>query len=144
MQTPRFFRGCSSAFICKLQTRKYNQAPLNTWQRFIRRVTYHVPEVTKQHEQKVIPSIQALICHSGRANYVLKLAVSASILYSPFLHYFEQFGWHRSEGSVQITWDNNDEEQRTRTAQAKRSQTDKTQNQKVKSAVETLDLDGAL
>ena len=82
--------------------------PLATWHEFIHRVTYHVPKVTKQHELKVIPSFQALILHSKRANYVLKLAVTVTILSSPFLHCFEQFGWHTSDGTVEITWDNKD------------------------------------
>ena len=35
------------------------------------------------------------------------MAVSVTILSSPFLHCFEQFGWHTSDGAVEITWDNN-------------------------------------
>ena len=87
------------------------QAPLTTWHEFIRRVTYHVPKVTKQHELKLLPPLQALLLHSKMANYVLKLAVSVTILSSPFLHCFEQFGWHTSNESVQITWDNNNVEE---------------------------------
>ena len=40
---------------------------------------------------------------------MLKLAISATLVTSPFLHCFEQFGWHTVDGSVQTTWDNNEE-----------------------------------
>ena len=83
-----------------------NKAPLFIWHEFIRRVTYHIPKITKLHEQKVLPSLQALILHSKRANYLLKLVISATLVTSPFLQCFEQFGWHKTdEGNVRITWD---------------------------------------
>ena len=64
-----------------------------------------MPKVTKYHEQKVLPSLHALVLHCKRANYVLKLTLSAPWAVSPFLPCFEQFGWHNQENSVQITWD---------------------------------------
>ena len=79
---------------------------LSSWHGFIRRVTYHVPKVTKYHEFKLLPSYQALTLHCKRANYVLKLTLSAPWASSPFLACFEQFGWHREEDDgVTITWD---------------------------------------
>ena len=42
---------------------------------------------------------------------MLKLAVSATLVTSPFLHCFEQFGWHTVDGSVQTTSDNSMEEE---------------------------------
>lgn len=54
----------------------------------------------------MLASLQALILHSKRANYVLKLAISATLITTPFLQCFEQFGRHKTdEGDVQITWD---------------------------------------
>lgn len=56
--------------------------------------------MTKLHEQKLIPSLQALIL---QANYVIKLALSSSLITSPFLQCFEQFGWHKTgDGTI---WD---------------------------------------
>ncbi len=78
---------------------------LPAWHEFIRRVTYHVPKVTKFHEHKLVPSYQALLLHCKRANYVLKLALSAPWTHSPFLPCFEQFGWHVDNDTIFITWD---------------------------------------
>lgn len=68
------------------------QLPLLKWHEFIRKVTYHVPKVTKSHELKLLPSFQALHLHSKRANYVLKLVLSTPWIHSPFLNCFTQFG----------------------------------------------------
>ena len=70
-----------------------NKASLLIWHEFVRRVTYHVPKVTKLHEQKLLPSLQALILHGKRANCV---AISASLFTSPFLQCFEQFEWQKT------------------------------------------------
>ena len=84
----------------------FKKTPLLIWHEFIRRVTYHIPKVTKQHELKLLPSLQALILHSKRSNYVLKLVISTTLFTSPFLQCFEQFGWHKiDDGNVRITWD---------------------------------------
>ena len=56
----------------------------------------------------MVPSIRALILHSLRANYVIKLSLSVPLLQSPFLPCFEQFGWHTRDGDVCITWDDED------------------------------------
>ena len=40
---------------------------------------------------------------------MLKLVISATLVTSPFLQCFEQFGWHTMDGHVQITWDNNED-----------------------------------
>ena len=77
------------------------QAPLTRRHEFIHRVTYHIHKVTKQHEQKVLPSLQVLIGVCAQA--------SATLPTSPFLHCFEQFGCHTVDGSVQTIWDNNEE-----------------------------------
>ena len=82
---------------------------LALWHEFMRRVTYHIPTVTKYHEYKLVPSYQTLVLHCKRANYVMKLFLSAPLTVSPFLPCFTQFGWHvKSEGgteSICITWD---------------------------------------
>ena len=39
---------------------------LALWHDFIRRVTYHVPTVSKYHEHKLLPSYQALVLHAQR------------------------------------------------------------------------------
>lgn len=74
------------------------------WLQFIRRVYYHVPKVTKVHEFKLIPSLQPLILHSQRANYILKLLLSVPLFVSPFLNCYEQFGWQNVDGRVDIIW----------------------------------------
>ena len=126
-----------------------NKASLSIWHEFIRRVTYHVPKVTKLHEQKVLPSLQALILHSKRANYVLKLAISATLFISPFLQCFEQFGWHKTDGGdVQITWDRHVSEEEESTSSGEESAGDsgsesETQVPNANEMVDT-DSDGAL
>ena len=79
--------------------------PLYKWHDFVRKVCYHVPKVSKLHELNLIPSIRALVLHSMRANYIIKLSLSVPYFQSPFLPCFEQFGWERQEGDVCITWD---------------------------------------
>ena len=84
----------------------FNESSPLSWHEFVRRVTYHIPKVTEVHEQKLLTSLQAVILHSKRANYVFKLAISATLFTSPFLQCFEQFGWHKTaEGNVRLTWD---------------------------------------
>lgn len=61
--------------------------------------------MSKLHELKLIPSIRALVLHSMRANYVIKLSLSVPYFQSPFLPCFEQFGCQSQEGDVCITWD---------------------------------------
>ena len=78
------------------------RTPLATWHEFIHRVTYHVPKVTKQHELKVIPSFQALIFYSKRANYVLKLAVS--ITYKLCVHPFVNAHVTKSNRHITISF----------------------------------------
>ena len=83
-----------------------SSSQLQTWHQFIRRVTYHVPKVTKYHEHKLLPTYQALVLHCKRADYVLKLTMSAPWMVSPFLPCYQQFGWHMDrEDGVTITWD---------------------------------------
>ena len=82
-----------------------SRSPLLTWHEFIRRVTYHVPKVTKTHESKVLPSYSALLLHCRRATYIVKLSLGSPLLQSPFLFCFEQFGWHIKDGNTQITWE---------------------------------------
>ena len=84
---------------------------LALWDDFIRRVTYHVPTVSKYHEHKLLPSYQALVLHAQRANYVLKLALSTPWTMSPFLPCFLQFGWHVDNDIVLIKWDDSTEVQ---------------------------------
>lgn len=78
---------------------------LPEWHEFIRRITYHIPKVTKLHEYKLLPKYQALVLHCKRANYVLILVLSAPWTHSPFLPCFEQFGWHVENDCIFITWD---------------------------------------
>ena len=49
------------------------------WLEFIRRVGYKFSKVTKLHESKLIPSLQQLILHSKRANYILKFLLSVPL-----------------------------------------------------------------
>ena len=80
-----------------------SRSQLSKWHEFIRRVTYHIPKVTKTHESKVLPSYRALLLHCKRATYILKLTLSSPLRQSPFLLCFEQFGWHTRDGNVEIT-----------------------------------------
>ena len=83
-----------------------NKSELAVWHDLVRRVTYHIPAVTKFHEYKLLPSYNVLISHCKRANHVMKLALSAPLSTSPFLTCFTQFGWHvDSSGNVCITWE---------------------------------------
>ena len=82
-----------------------SRSPLSTWHEFIRRLTYHIPKVTKTHEFKVLSSYSALLLHCRRATYIVKLTLSSPLLQSPFLFCFEQFGWHNKDGNTQITWE---------------------------------------
>ena len=79
--------------------------PLLRWHDFIRKSGYHIPKVSKLHEMKLIPSSRALVLHCKRANYVLKLSLSVPFTQSPFLLCYEQFGWHKTDGELSITWD---------------------------------------
>ena len=57
--------------------------PFLKWHDLIRKIGYHIPEVTKLHELKLIPSSRALILRCKRANYILKLSLSIPLSQSP-------------------------------------------------------------
>ena len=95
----------SQRMLSALNFTPSSRSQLSTWHEFIRRVTYHMPKVTKTHEFKVLPSYRALLHHCKRATYIVKLILSSSLRQSPFLLCYEQFGWHTKDGNVEITWD---------------------------------------
>ena len=98
----------SQRMLSALNFTPSSRSQLSMWHELIRRVTYHIPKVTKTHEFKVLPSYRALLLHCRRATYILKLTLSSPMRQSPFLCY-EQFGWHKNlDGNVQITWDSGD------------------------------------
>lgn len=94
--------------LAAVQYTPSSRTSLSMWHEFLRRVTYHIPKVTKYHEHKLLPSYQALVLHCKRANYVLKLTMSSPWSHSPFLACFEQFGWHKENGNILISWDAED------------------------------------
>ena len=75
----------SQRMLSALNYSPSRRSKFSTWHEFIRRVTFHVPKVTKTHEFRVLPSYHALLLHCKRATYVLKLALSSPLRQSPFL-----------------------------------------------------------
>ena len=78
---------------------------LAVWHDFMRRV----PKVTKFHEFMLLPSYKPLLLHCQRSNYVLKLAMSAPWIQSPFLICFTQFGSWRGQYCLHYTWNSEED-----------------------------------
>ena len=79
------------------------------WHAFIRKLTFHKGRVTKFHEAKVIPSLNALIQHYHRANYVLKLVYSSPGTECKELQHFEKYGWQQTGPSaIEVVWEQPD------------------------------------
>ena len=57
-----------SAYYLGLVTHAHKIVTLNDWHEFIRKVTFHASKVTRHHEAKILPSWNALVNHSLRAN----------------------------------------------------------------------------
>ena len=76
------------------------------WHAFIRKLTFHKGKVTKFHEAKVLPSLNALIQHCHRANYVLKLVYSSPRSECQELNQFEKYGWKQTGTSnIEVVWE---------------------------------------
>ena len=73
---------------------------------------------------------------------MLRLTISVTLPTSPFLHCFEQFGWHTVDGTVQTIWDNNEEcmEEETYSSREEESDEEGRSDTEEDSASESSDL----
>ena len=62
------------------------------WHNFIRKATFHLNEVRKDYEAKVMPSWDALLLHCKWANYVLNMIISVKSKKCPTLNKHQDFG----------------------------------------------------
>ena len=79
---------------------------LKDWHSFLQKTTFHANKVTQYHEQKLLPSWEALTNHCKRATYVMKLVFSVSDNQCPILSMFATYGWKSSSNGIELEWDN--------------------------------------
>ena len=76
------------------------------WCDFVRRVTFHKNNPTKDMEACLLPSYTALERHVLRATYVLKLVFSVSASNCPVLNDCFSLGWIKgTNDAIEINWD---------------------------------------
>lgn len=77
------------------------------WSEFVRRITFHKSNATKDLEAYVLPTYTALQRHVLRATYVLKLVFSISSNRCVVLNECFNYGWVNGKGDrpVEIDWD---------------------------------------
>lgn len=80
---------------------------LKEWHDFVRRITFHLSNATKDFEACLLPSYSALCKHALRATYVLKLLFSVSSVKCSILGEYTMYGWISGdgEGCIEIDWD---------------------------------------